>query len=172
MANSRSARKRIRANERKHLRNRAVRSAVRTKVGKARRSLVGLDDTIDSQAQLTVAVSALDRAAAKGILHPNNASRRKARLMHLAHALEVAAAEGDEALATARAAALGGEKGRKTSGRARPAHAAAPAAAAPAAETAAPAEKTPKAPRARAAGAKAAAAPTAPAPTSRRRTKG
>ena len=39
MANSRSARKRIRANERKHVRNRAIRSSVRTKVGKARRAL-------------------------------------------------------------------------------------------------------------------------------------
>jgi len=81
VANSRSARKRIRANERKHVRNRAIRSSVRTKVGKARRALVGLDETIDSQAQLLIAVSALDRAAEKGVLHPNNAARRKARLM-------------------------------------------------------------------------------------------
>ena len=114
MANSRSARKRIRANERKHVRNRAIRSSVRTKVGKARRALVGLDETIDSQAQLLVAVSALDRAAEKGVLHPNNAARRKSRLMSLAHQLETAAAEGDDALAGARARVLGGEKGRKT----------------------------------------------------------
>ena len=116
MANSRSARKRIRANERKHVRNRAIRSSVRTKVGKARRALVGLDETIDSQAQLLTAVSALDRAAAKGVLHPRNAARRKSRLMALAQRLDVAATEGDDALAAARAQALGGEKGRKTVG--------------------------------------------------------
>lgn len=119
MANSRSARKRIRANERKHVRNRAIRSSVRTKVGKARRALVGLDETIDSQAQLLVAVSALDRAAEKGVLHPNNSARRKSRLMALAQGLEAAAEEGEDALAAARARALGGEKGRKTATRAR-----------------------------------------------------
>jgi small subunit ribosomal protein S20 len=129
VANSRSARKRIRANERKHLRNRGVRSSVRTKVGKARRALVGLDETIDSAAQLAVAVSALDRASEKGILHRKNAARRKSRLMALANRLEIAAAAGEDALAAARAQALGGEKGRKTAGgRARAAAAAAVAA--------------------------------------------
>ena len=52
MANSRSARKRIRSNERKHIRNRAVRSAVRTSITKARRSLLGSLPTIDSEEQV------------------------------------------------------------------------------------------------------------------------
>ena len=61
MANSRSARKRIRANERKHIRNRGVRSSVRTYVGKARQSLLSLEpgDTVDVEAQLRAAVRAL-----------------------------------------------------------------------------------------------------------------
>jgi small subunit ribosomal protein S20 len=110
VANSRSARKRIRSNERKHIRNRAVRSAVRTSITKARRSLLGTLPAVDSQEQVLAAVRALDRAAEKGILHRNNADRRKSRLMAMAHRLVTAAAAGDEA--TARAAAMGGEKGR------------------------------------------------------------
>ena len=108
MANSRSARKRIRANERKHVRNRAVRSAVRTKVTKARRALVGLDEGLEMQDQLVTAISALDRASEKGILHRRNAARRKSRLMAMAHRILVATEQGDDALSTARATALGG----------------------------------------------------------------
>jgi small subunit ribosomal protein S20 len=110
VANSRSARKRIRSNERKHIRNRAVRSAVRTSITKARRALLGTLAGVDSQEQVVAAVRALDRAAEKGILHRNNADRRKSRLMAMAHRLSTAAAGGDEA--AARAAAVGGEKGR------------------------------------------------------------
>lgn len=113
MANSRSARKRIRASERKHERNRAVRSAVRTKVAKARRALLGGDDRLEATTQLTVAITALDRAAEKGILHANNAARRKSRLMALANKLEAAATGGEEAQLAARAAAAGGQKGRR-----------------------------------------------------------
>ena len=147
MANSRSARKRIRANERKHVRNRAVRSAVRTKVTKARRALVGLDETLETQEQLATAVSALDKAAEKGILHRKNAARRKSRLMAMAHRIQVATEQGDEALATARTTALGGEKGRKAGAGSRPrAAVAAPAA------TEAAAPKAPRATRAKPAG--------------------
>jgi small subunit ribosomal protein S20 len=117
VANSRSARKRIRANQHKFERNRAVRSSVRTKVGKARRALLGVDAELDASAQLLVAISALDRAAEKGVLHANNAARRKSRLMALANKLEAAAAEGAGEQSAARAAAVGGQKGRKTAGR-------------------------------------------------------
>jgi small subunit ribosomal protein S20 len=109
VANSRSARKRIRSNERKHIRNRAVRSAVRTSITKARRALLGTLPAVDSAEQVLAAVRALDRAAEKGILHRNNADRRKSRLMAMAHKLVTAAAAGDEAAARA---AAGGEKGR------------------------------------------------------------
>lgn len=108
MANTRSARKRIRANEAKHVRNKAVRSAVRTSVLKARKTLLS-GETGDVQAELKAAVSALDRAAEKGILHRNNAIRRKSRLTAMAAKL-LGASSGEHA--TLRAAAGGGEKGR------------------------------------------------------------
>ena len=116
MANSRSARKRIRANERKHQRNKAVRSAVRTKITKARRVLFS-GDQVDVEAELKAAVKALDRAAEKGILHRNNVNRRKSRLTSMAARLIRVASESDGEQASAlRAAASGGEKGK--SGRA------------------------------------------------------
>ena len=112
MANSRSARKRIRANERKHVRNRTVRSAVRTRITKARRALLGVEEANTPELVLA-AVRELDRAAEKGILHRNNANRRKSRLMSMAHRL-LSAGEGEagEGRAAARSAAAGGEKGR------------------------------------------------------------
>lgn len=77
-----SAKKQARAGARRTVRNRAVRSEVKTRVVKARRSFaespVAQSDRI---AITTDAIRALDRAAAKGILHRNNAARRKARLM-------------------------------------------------------------------------------------------
>ncbi len=117
MANSRSARKRIRANERKHIRNRTVRSAVRTRITKARRALLGTEAGNTPELVLA-AVRELDRAAEKGILHRNNADRRKSRLMSMAHRL-LAAAEGTEGedQAAVRAAAAGGEKGRTSRAR-------------------------------------------------------
>jgi small subunit ribosomal protein S20 len=80
LANIKSAIKRIRVAERKHARNRPVRSALKTYVGKARRA-IDTGDTATSAAAVVTAISALDKAAAKGIIHPNNAARRKSRLM-------------------------------------------------------------------------------------------
>ena len=152
MANSRSARKRIRSSERKHLRNRAVKSAVRTKVIKARHALLE-EGAAAGDAELHAAIRALDRAAEKGVLHRNNARRRKSRLASMAARL-ANVAEGAEG-AAARSAAAGGAKGRsaKQPARAAAAKSAArpaaksPAAKAPAAKVAAPpkpAAKTPK----------------------------
>lgn len=154
MANSRSARKRIRANERKHVRNRGVRSSVRTYVGKARQALLTLEpgQTVDVEAQLTAAVRALDRAGEKGILHRNNVNRRKSRLTAMAARLIKAATEGGEHATEVRSAAAGGAKGRgrQASAAKRPA---AKAAAKPAAKASTGAAAT------RAPGAKAAAKP-------------
>jgi small subunit ribosomal protein S20 len=112
MANSRSARKRIRQTERKHIRNRTVRSAVRTKVAKARRSLLDGSGEVNPQEDLHAAIRALDRAAEKGVLHRNNAQRRKSRLASMAARLASAGGEGEQA--AARSAAVGGTKGRTT----------------------------------------------------------
>ena len=76
-----SAKKQARASVRRSLRNRAVRSEVKTKIVKARRSLTEAPVAESERYAVALeAVRALDRAAAKGILHPNNAARRKARL--------------------------------------------------------------------------------------------
>jgi small subunit ribosomal protein S20 len=76
-----SAKKQARASVRRTQRNRAVRSEVKTKVVKARRTLTESPVAESDRYALTLdAIRALDRAAAKGILHRNNAARRKARL--------------------------------------------------------------------------------------------
>jgi small subunit ribosomal protein S20 len=112
VANSRSARKRIRSSERKRIRNRDARSAVRTRVARVRRSLVsGQIEGI--QEELTAAVRALDKAAEKGILHRNNAARRKSRIMSMAARLSGMSGSEAEKAAT-RAAAAGGAKGTTT----------------------------------------------------------
>jgi small subunit ribosomal protein S20 len=80
MANTQSAKKRVRASLRKRNRNRATRSAVKTLVSRARRPAVP-DAVSMTGDEVRRAISALDKAAEKGVLHPNNASRRKSRLM-------------------------------------------------------------------------------------------
>jgi len=76
-----SAKKQARAGARRSARNRAARSEVKTLIVKARRSLTDSQAEASERAASSVdAVRALDRAAAKGILHPNNAARRKSRL--------------------------------------------------------------------------------------------
>jgi small subunit ribosomal protein S20 len=80
MANTQSAKKRVRASLRKRNRNRATRSAVKTLVSRARRP--GVPETVElTSDEVRRAISALDKAAEKGVLHRNNASRRKSRLM-------------------------------------------------------------------------------------------
>lgn len=80
MANTKSAIKRIRQNEKRRLRNRIVKSQTRTYVKKAIKAIDGKDQEAAKAAAL-IAVKALDKAAEKGILHKNNAARRKSRLM-------------------------------------------------------------------------------------------
>ncbi|GAB4442722.1 MAG: 30S ribosomal protein S20 [Chloroflexi bacterium OHK40] len=78
MANTKSAKKRIRSNERKHARNTMYRSRVKTAIKKAEQSIFsGKPD----DAMIREAISTLDKAAVKGIIHKNNAARRKSRLM-------------------------------------------------------------------------------------------
>lgn len=86
MANSKSALKRIRVGERRRLRNRPYRSACRTLVKKAEIAIRSGEGDAASQA-VASAVAMLDRTAGKGIIHPNNAARRKSRLMTKYNAL-------------------------------------------------------------------------------------
>jgi len=76
-----SAKKQARASVRRTQRNRAVRSEVKTKIVKARRSLTEAPVAESERYAIALeAVRALDRAASKGVLHRNNAARRKGRL--------------------------------------------------------------------------------------------
>jgi small subunit ribosomal protein S20 len=78
VANIRSQIKRNRQNERRRLRNKAVRSELKTRVKVA----VGAAEQGDDATQaVRLAVKRLDKAAAKGIVHKNQAARRKSRLM-------------------------------------------------------------------------------------------
>lgn len=81
LANSKSALKHIKTSERERLRNRAAKSAARTFVKQARTSIQGNSD--EAAARVEAAISALDRAARKGVIHRNNAARRKSRLVKL-----------------------------------------------------------------------------------------
>jgi len=117
---------------RRALRNRAVKSEVKTLVVKARKSLVGGPVAESERYALTLeAVQALDRAASKGVLHRNNAARRKGRLTKLMAKLAIAP--------TAPAGPAG--KGKKGAVAVAVAPAAAAAAAKPAAKPAAPKKK-------------------------------
>lgn len=91
MANTQSAKKRVRASLRKRDRNRSTRSAVKTLVSRARRPALPDEASLTSD-EVRRAISALDKAAEKGVLHANNASRRKARLMSALAKLAPAAA--------------------------------------------------------------------------------
>lgn len=81
MANTKSAIKRIKQNHKRRLRNRLFTSRARTFVKDARATIK--DGTPeDARTATLAAISALDKAAEKGIIHKNNAARRKGRLMH------------------------------------------------------------------------------------------
>lgn len=81
MANTQSAIKRLRSSERRRVHNRVYRGSARTAVKKARH-LIETGQVDDAREAVQAAVRALDKAAAKGIIHKNNAARRKARLVH------------------------------------------------------------------------------------------
>jgi len=79
LANSRSAKKRIRQNESRRVRNRARKSAVKTEVRKYLNAVTAGD--VHTARDLFATVSKkLDQTAAKGTLHRNAAARRKSRL--------------------------------------------------------------------------------------------
>jgi small subunit ribosomal protein S20 len=80
LANSKSALKRARVSERRRIRNRRYRSASRTLVRTAE-SLIAAAEEQAAAGAVANAISVLDRAAAKGIIHSNSAARRKSRLM-------------------------------------------------------------------------------------------
>jgi small subunit ribosomal protein S20 len=91
LANIKSQINRNKQNLKRRERNRVFRGSARTYVKKARLAIESGDVDVARTATLQ-AVSALDKAAEKGVLHRNNASRRKGRLMKQLAALETASA--------------------------------------------------------------------------------
>ena len=83
MANIKSQIKRNRQNESRRLRNRNMRGSARSAVNQARAAFE--ENAPGTKEAVLKAISALDKAAEKGVIHRNNAARRKGRLMkHLA----------------------------------------------------------------------------------------
>ena len=79
MANIKSQIKRNRQNERRRLRNKAVRSELKTR---QKAVLQAAENGSDDVAELTrLAIKRLDKAASKGVIHKNQAARRKSRLI-------------------------------------------------------------------------------------------
>ena len=86
MANIKSQKKRVLTNEKARLRNKAVKSALRTHVRKFREALAA-GDAEQAQAYARVACRALDVAASKGVIHKNQAANRKSAIASRAAAL-------------------------------------------------------------------------------------
>jgi small subunit ribosomal protein S20 len=79
LANIKSAKKRILVNETKALRNKAIKSKVKTVVKKVEAAVVAGDKEV-AKAALLVAISEIDKATTKGVYHKNTSSRKVSRL--------------------------------------------------------------------------------------------
>jgi small subunit ribosomal protein S20 len=79
VANIKSQIKRNKQNEKRHERNKAVRSELKTRVRTAVAAAAAGADDVD--AKVRAAVKRIDTAASKGVIHKNQAARRKSRLI-------------------------------------------------------------------------------------------
>jgi small subunit ribosomal protein S20 len=91
LANIKSQIKRNRQNEKRRMRNRNFRGAARTAINQARFAFE--ENAPETKEAVMKAISMLDKAAEQGVIHPNNASRRKGRLMKRLTAFLAAPAE-------------------------------------------------------------------------------
>ena len=96
MPQTKAAKKQVRASKPRQIRNKSVRSLCKSRVAKAEKMIV-TGEADASKAAVTEAVSALDRAAAKGVIHANNAARRKSRLMKKLNKEQAPSAEASQA---------------------------------------------------------------------------
>ncbi len=87
MANTASAKKRVRQNEKRRMRNRVWLTRARSTVKQARIAIDSKDSAASVEA-VNKAISELDRAASKGVIHKRNAARRKSRLLKKLSLLE------------------------------------------------------------------------------------
>jgi len=82
MPHTRGAKKRLRQNEKRRLKNRATKSAIKTQIKKVLAAAKGAE--VDQLRQeFNLAAKKLDKAAAKRIIHPNLAARKKSQLARL-----------------------------------------------------------------------------------------
>lgn len=79
MPNSASAKKRLRQSQDRRLHNRAIKSALRTQIRKVRTAVQG-GDVETSEKEFVLVTKKLDQAAAKKVIHANQAGRLKSRL--------------------------------------------------------------------------------------------
>ena len=80
MPRIKSAQKQARVSEKRRLRNKSIRSRAKTNITKVEKLIFSGELELAREA-VVAAISSLDKAAEKGIIHPNNAARRKSRLM-------------------------------------------------------------------------------------------
>lgn len=92
MANIKSAKKRARQAEKRRLYNRYYKGTARTYIKRARK-LIETGDFDAAEGVIREAAKTLDKAAQKGVIHRNNAARRKSRLMLMLNKAKANAAE-------------------------------------------------------------------------------
>ena len=90
---TKTAKKQMRVSERKRVQNKAYRSLCKTNIAKAEQ-LIFSGQLEEARKAVTAAVSTLDKAAEKGIIHANNAARRKSRLLKKLNEAESPASTG------------------------------------------------------------------------------
>ena len=84
MPHTRSAKRRLRQSETRRLNNRAIKSTIKTQIKKVL-ALAKAASAEQLQEEYRVAVKKLDKAAAKRVIHPNLAARKKSQLARLMH---------------------------------------------------------------------------------------
>ncbi len=89
----------MRVDERRRVRNKPIRSLCKTSINKAER-LIFSGELEAAQKAVVAAISSLDKAAEKGVIHPNNAARRKSRLMKKLNEAQALSSAEDSTLAS------------------------------------------------------------------------
>lgn len=79
MPSGKSAEKQVRVSRKRHLQNKSVRGEVKTGITRAE-GLIFSGKVEAAREAVVAAISSLDKAAERGVIHPNNAARRKSRL--------------------------------------------------------------------------------------------
>jgi len=82
LPNTKSAEKRVRQTKIRTARNRRIKSIVKTSIRRFEEA-VQAGDMDTAKAKMVAAASLIDKAAAKGVIHKNNAARKKSRLARI-----------------------------------------------------------------------------------------